>query len=109
MIHSGNISPFKVKLKTLLYVKKIFLGPPDKVALAQKLIQERVGGPPPPGASFAASPQQPTPPHGMMAPPTRPAYNPQAPPPVNFGQSAPPPASPMVPPVMPTPPPVYGG
>lgn len=84
-------------------------GPPDKVALAQKLIQERVGGPPPPGASFAASPQQPTPPHGMMAPPTRPAYNPQAPPPVNFGQSAPPPASPMVPPSMPTPPPVYGG
>lgn len=45
-------------------------GQPEGVALAQKLIQEKVGGPPPPGANLSGVPPS-TPPHHMMQ---RPGY-----------------------------------
>lgn len=40
-------------------------GQPEGVQLAQKLIQEKVGGPPPPGANLGNAPPS-TPPHHMM-------------------------------------------
>lgn len=78
-------------------------GPADKVAMAQKLIQERVGGPPPPNASY----NQRMPPnspgqqgllgHGPPRPMTQPGF--QGPPP-QFNNAPPN----LAPPVMPTPP-----
>lgn len=68
-------------------------GQPDKVAQAQKLIQERVGGPPPPGANFQ--------PGGPPAP--RPSPQPgimgTGPPrPINSGYHSAPPVQPGGPP-----------
>ena len=77
-------------------------GPPDKVAMAQKLIQERVGGPPPPGASFTQNmpPNSSNP--GIMGHAPRPPMGHQP----NFGPPPQYPGAPpqMAPPVMPSPP-----
>ena len=81
---------------------KIIIGPPDKVAMAQKLIQERVGGPPPPGASFTQNmpPNSSNP--GLMGHAPRPPMGHQP----NFGPPPQYPGAPpqMAPPVMPSPP-----
>ena len=79
-------------------------GQPDKVAMAQKLIQERVGGPPPP--NFQGGPPAPPNP-GMMGGPPRPPMGQGFAPPSQPAFGGPP----QMPPQMPTPPtqapPVY--